>query len=520
VTGDLGLDELDDTVGSFALHLRTRDVARAAEALAGVAEAVRRTVRDAVLPVRISPVAPLADGPLVRIDDLPPDPLTRRRVLEAVDEVLVAAGFGAGAASLCDVDGLADLDTAERAAVLRLFPDPGGSGGHLPAPWIDLAAEWVFGDQDPETLVRLRVLGVEASVMAKEAAGILHGCARARAWCDVVTGDLRGRLRTASISFGIAPHVAVAAGGPRCDDAGLLARFELLAEVARDRATPRPHDRPRDRVAYACLDFEDTFGDLGLGLSGATWPDEGGAPANRVVGRLADRCVPDAFPLQVLGPRHVERLGTDGLDPIGDDRWGLSIGSPDDWLPTSPVRVDVRRSGWRALGPLLVAEDDLDDLLGGPATAPARPGTEVDPTGAGLPDLASLVIEAQPHPRRSTRLTLLELAAWMAGEPHSDDPVNVSPVLRTYVRELGAGVDDHRGVRTCPQDDRVALSDVAGDHDPAGRRPSGRRQRHQQHHDEQPAEAEGPAPAREHGGEAQGGGAQHVRVLARPVTGR
>jgi len=449
---DTLLDELDSVVSSFAIHLRTRDVARAAEALRGVADAVHRTVREGVLPPRTSPVALLPDGPLVRLDDLPADPLTRRRIADAVDDLVVDAGFEPGAATVCEVDGLADLDEAARAVVLRLFPDPAGSAGTLPATWIDLAAEWVFGDQDPETMVRLRVLGVEATVMAKEAAGILHGCARSRAWCDVVTGDVHSRLRTASISFGIAPHVAVAAGGPRCDDDGLLARFELLEEVAREHAGGT--GRGRDRVAYACLDFEDTFGDLGTGLSGVPWAEEGGASPNRVVGRLADRRVPEAFPFQVLGPRHVARLdGLRSLEQVADDRWGLALGSPADWLPTSALRVELRRGAWRTLAPLLVDEAELDDALAEASPdweeLTAHPGPDEGATAhetwsAGLPDVTTIVIEPHSHPRRGTRLSVLELAAWLAGEPHSDDPVNVSPVLRVYVRELAAGLDDDR----------------------------------------------------------------------------
>jgi hypothetical protein len=454
-TADTLLDELDAVVGSFALHLRTRDAARGAEALGQVADLVRRTVRDGVLPPRVSPVALLPDGPIVRLDDLPGDPLTRRRIADAVDDLVVDAGFPPGAAVLVDIDGLADLDEAPRAVVLRLFPDPAGSAGRLPPTWIDLAAEWVFGDQDPETLVRLRVLGVEATVMAKEAAGILHGCARSRAWCDVVTGDVHSRLRTASISFGIAPHVAVAAGGPRCDDDGLLARFELLAEVACEHAHVARATGERDRVAYACLDFEDTFGDLGVGVSNAAWADERGASPNRVAGRLADRHVPDAFPFQVLGPRHLERLGADGeelgsgLQPVGDDRWALSLGQPADWLPTTPLRDEVRRGAWRTLAPLLLAEDDLDEALASASHDRVEPSGDGHAASAGwttgLPDLATVVIEPHGHPRRGTRLSVLELAAWLAGEPHSDDPVNVSPVLRVYARELAAGLDDeHR----------------------------------------------------------------------------
>ncbi|MCO8129206.1 hypothetical protein NHL50_18515 [Acidimicrobiia bacterium EGI L10123] len=448
-TADSLLDELDAVAGSFALHLRTRDVARGVDVLRQVADAVRSTVRDGVVPLRTSPVAPLPDGPIVRLDDLPTDPLTRRRVADIVDDLVAEAGFERGAAVLCEVDGLADLDDCPRAVVLRLFPSPRGRAGHLPAGWIDLAAEWVFGDQDPETVVRLRVLGVEASVMVKEAAGILHGCARARAWCDVVTGDVAGRVRTASITFGVAPHVAVAAGGPRCDDAGLLARFELLADVARDHAAAASHGRAEDRVAYACLDFEDTFGGLGTGLSSAPWADESGASPNRVAGRLVDRRIPEVFAFQVLGPGHVAALGDEGRDlrPIGDDRWELALGEPEDWLPATALRDEVRREGWQLLAPLLVRDADLDDELadaGASAdpTAPAGAGAGDEAWATGLPDLSTIVIEPHSHPRRGSRLSVLELAAWLAGEPHSDDPANVAPVLRVYARELAAGIDD------------------------------------------------------------------------------
>lgn len=446
-TADSLLDELDAVTGSFALHLRTRDVGRGVDVLRQVADAVRRTVRDGVVPPRVSPVAPLPDGPIVRLDDLPTDPLTRRRVADVVDDLVADAGFERGAAVLCEVDGLADLDECPRAVVLRLFPSPRGGGGHLPAGWIDLAGEWVFGDQDPETMVRLRVLGVEASVMAKEAAGILHGCARARAWCDVVTGDVGSRVRTASISFGVAPHVAVAAGGPRCDDAGLLARFDLLTEVARDHATSGARGRAEERLAYACLDFEDTFGELGTGLSGAPWADEAGASPNLVAGRLADHRVPEVFPFQVLGPGHVAALGDEGraLQPIGDDRWELALGEPPDWLPATALRDELRREGWQLLAPLLVRSDELDAALAGAGhdTDPVSTRTDdEDGWATGLPDLSTVVIEGHSHPRRGSRLSVLELAAWLAGEPHSDDPVGVSPVLRVYARELAAGVDD------------------------------------------------------------------------------
>ena len=105
------LDELYAVVGSFAIHLRTRDVARAADALRGVADAVRRTVREGVLPPRVSPVALLPDGPLVRLDDLPTDPLTRRRVASHGDgwNPFPAPAWLAKTARTIPLEGLDDL---------------------------------------------------------------------------------------------------------------------------------------------------------------------------------------------------------------------------------------------------------------------------------------------------------------------------------------------------------------------------------------------------------------------------
>ncbi len=66
------------------------------------------------------------------------------------------------------------------------------------------------------------------------------------------------------------------------------------------------------------------------------------------------------------------------------------------------------------------------------------------PASAGLPDLDDITLETLPHARRGLRLTLLELAAWLAHEPHSDAPVSVSPVLATYARWFASALDDHR----------------------------------------------------------------------------
>lgn len=427
-------EELLAIADSFALQVRSEDTGRASEALArAVGEIETLAAAPGADTPRISRLAPLPDGPLVRIDELSPRVDTRRLASAAIRRALDDADLDVTVAVL-PVDGLADLDRCRRAVVLRLFPSP-AAGGLDPA-WIDVAADWVFGDQRPDAPVRMRILGIERNVAAAEAAGILHGCAASGVWCDVVTGDVPSRIRTASISFGYAPHIAIAGGGPRVDDDGLLARFDLLRDVARELA---------DDCAYACIDFEETFGDLGTGLSHTEWCMEAGAPANTVAGRLGDRYVPEVFPFQILGPRHLRALLAHDPDrswgnPVGRDHRELVLGEPIDWLPTSDVRGDVRGDGWELLDPLLLRAEDLDEALEQAAQdAPAVPPRAAIST-TGLPDLDAIVIDPTRHARRGTRLTVLELAAWLAGEPHTDDPQSVAPVLRTFVRHLAMGI--------------------------------------------------------------------------------
>ena len=455
-------EKLNDAGEHFALHLETTDIERGVQALraVGIEVGSLASVPGATSP-RVSPIAPLPDGLVLRIDDLSTRIDTRRRVAQSIRGSLADAEIPDTPVSVLPVDGLSDLDRCRRAVVLRLFPEPAGAAGRLDPAWIDVAADWVFGDQRPESTVRLRVLGVERSVRAAEAAGVLHGCAASHVWCDIVTGDVDSRVRTASISFGAAPHVAIAGGGPRCDDDGLLARFELLREVVRELHAD---------CAYACLDFESTFADLGIGLSNTEWALEGGAAPNTVAGRLCDRFVPEVFGYQLLGPGHVERLRQAAPDrelgePLGDDKIELSIGAPVDWLPNSEVRPDVRGDGWELLDPLLLAGGDLADELSRAARDGALTQREIDhreaAAGHGLPELDSIVIDPQRHPRRGTRLTVLELAAWLAGEPHSDAPTSVSPVLRVFAGQLGVGLEEPR--RQQLRDLAARLVGTAGD---------------------------------------------------------
>ena len=295
----------------------------------------------------------------------------------------------------------------------------------------------------------MRLLAVEFDVAVADAPAIVHQASLARAWCDVVNGELDERVRTASITFGRTPHVALAAGGPACDSNALLARFDLLCEMAKELGSD---------VAYACIDVEPTFEGIGLGLDGGGWRDKGGASPNLVAGELCDVLAPDVFPYQILGKGHLSRLATAGAEegdsplgePIGDGKVEVLIGDPADWLPIFDLRVEVQAEGFELLAPLLATDEQVDELLA------ARPGRQVtegqgpsngdgaEAGPAGMPDLADIVLETLPHSRRGLRLTFLELVSWFAHEPHNDAPLSVSPVLATYSRWFASALDNTR----------------------------------------------------------------------------
>jgi hypothetical protein len=70
-------------------------------------------------------------------------------------------------------------------------------------------------------------------------------------------------------------------------------------------------------------------------------------------------------------------------------------------------------------------------------------------TGQGL-DLDAIVIAAGPHGRRVDGTSLLEAVAWWAGEPHTDAPACVSPVLAAFGRAWAGALDDDDRQRLKP----------------------------------------------------------------------
>ena len=454
------LKRLEAAGDSFALRVRDPSDLRSAISALKLARmdvlglatrpptAGQRPVDVAAPAATVSSVVSAPQGPLFLVEHF-----SARDLVETIPELVQRRLEKAGVES-AEIDvparggSLDALDATSHAVVLRLFPRRTARSATIPADWLDFACEWVTGDLSDFEPVRVRMLGVEYDVPAAEVSAAVHECGIAKAWCDAVNGDLTDRLRIASATFGRLPHLALGAGGPQVDHAGLVNRYRLLQEVARELAAD---------VAYGCIDFEPTFEGMALGLSPDGWQTQGGASPNVVARELLTDRVPDAYPYQVLGPEHVRRLGEARFtyESLGDGHIELSIDEPATWLPDAVERDDSQAMGWDLLAPCLVREDELDALLAARDSADVVELDQLDESADGLDhsfDLESITLESTAHPRRGTRLTLLELVSWLNHEAHSDLPVSVSPVLATFARWLSAGFDDA---------DRQALKAIA-----------------------------------------------------------
>lgn len=76
-------------------------------------------------------------------------------------------------------------------------------------------------------------------------------------------------------------------------------------------------------------------------------------------------------------------------------------------------------------------------------------------------DLTTIRLDAGGHNTRDEGLCLLEAVAWVAGEPHTDQPACVSPVLGAFGRRLNDVLPDDKRQQLTPLIQR--LPGTAGD---------------------------------------------------------
>lgn len=347
----------------------------------------------------LSPVLPAGTGPFIMIDgaDMPfevlrtiPDVIARHLNEAGLDEATIAPGTVQGPL----VDRGLVLQALPKAVVALLYPPPPDRYGHfarIPREWFDTAAAWVRTGLDPEADLMASVVSVQFPVASDAAAKLLAECQAAGVDSVVaVGGDLSQRIRgvCGGAFFTYVPSLAIGAGGPAASDAELVELVGELSGLVRSLA---------DQLGYGVVSVEATFGNLSVSRHATEWSAYEGFPDS--FPDLCDEVVLDAFPYQVLGPRHLEHFGglPEGARRLPGGRAELTIGEPGDWLfSESAIEARLARPG---------------ELVG---SRRAKPGIEEEarrllaPCLAKAPELSSLKRARHqriggPQPQRPTQ---------------------------------------------------------------------------------------------------------------------
>lgn len=304
-------------------------------------------------PKSVGEVLVTSIGPFITVDG----GHTPDKMLQTIPDIVVRHVVGVGITEAIvafpDDRPLAALGDVPRAVWLTVCPPPSerrNETGKIPPDWLHEACRWAQGELGDRDELWAAIDSVEFPLAAGDGFAFLDECQRSRAATsflvaakapapapkrprgaglrtheEQLAGDLErigGRLRAVNGCFSVyqkPPTLALAAGGPDTSDDELVESFEELREIARRLA---PH------VVYASIIIEETFRDFS---------QVGGA------GELCDIIVPGAFAYQILGPRHLQRLGgmPAGARPLPGGRAELTIARPSAWL--GPTEHAARR---------------------------------------------------------------------------------------------------------------------------------------------------------------------------------
>ncbi|GID91441.1 hypothetical protein ACFQFC_10395 [Amorphoplanes digitatis] len=304
---------------TITLQVRTPTPASARTAVEAFADGLRG--RDPGLvdasgawlgPKYVGPVVPLPDGPALTIDvgqmpDSLRDGLPARLAGLLADAGVTAAEIIIPPNDMARYLGLRSLRSAARA----LIRGPAGAGWQLTA-----AEEW-FGATPPRGLV----LSTPVEVPAGKVAATLAPMLAAETTVILIAGADPVESAVAAEGFGRG-ELALMHAGP-----GWPAGMRRQRDLAR---------RFAGRVDWAGVTAD---ADADRLLTTGWWD-----PARPSAEWLADALVPDAMWFQVLSPGHINRLGEppEGAEDLGEGRHGLTIGDPEQWLPTHPDSPTVR----------------------------------------------------------------------------------------------------------------------------------------------------------------------------------
>lgn len=211
----------------------------------------------------------------------------------------------------------------------------------VPPTWLSVAMRYLAGMGTDRVHVAWR--GTDTVVSLTEAHERMDDRRAKGLTCLVMAGDPRTQLRAASLrQRGDGLDLALAAAGPALSGSAIFEEAGVLTETM---------DGMASELASGYLSLEHTLlpsDPGGFSLGPSYMEDQVEALTDPYLAtQLADVSVLDAFPYQVLGPGHIEALGgvPAGTRQLRSDRWGLSIGRLEDWLPGQPSRAAIRTEG-------------------------------------------------------------------------------------------------------------------------------------------------------------------------------
>lgn len=305
-------------------------------------------------------------GPFIAIEAADWPTRLLRRIVEVVVESLDDAGVDHAVVAVPTEAGpWRTRGITERAATLHLYVQPThrlAEYPEFPQPWLESAWSWLEPIASSTGTVWLKINHAILEVPWQRVDSVVERYLDAAlVSCSVVAfSEDESLCRPARCDFGMAASLKLAGGGPGTDDRALVEEAHRLIEIGRSLAPD---------VAYAPLTLSAGFFDIYTGNE--TTQDVPKAQHHPVnVWRVCDVAVGDAFPYQILGPGHHDRLGRwpPGAVEIPGGRAELFVGELTDWLPErheflqwgmpdsmlTPIPVARRRC--RAVGRALLAD--------------------------------------------------------------------------------------------------------------------------------------------------------------------
>lgn len=308
-------------------------------------------------PAWVSDVMQTPSSCLLMLDLGEPPRAIAEEIVSALARVLARHGVPEPSLRLAKSGGpFAKVQEVPNGVILRAYPAGGATEKVWPFDkgWIDEALKWI-GPGDP---VACSIISIEFSLSRQHARRFLE-----QQWVRKTTeqfgmfvGDVTDRVGV--VKFFTVPaarpahrwaNLFLAAGGPSLSGGDLIAPYRELIAIGR---------RLAERSHYVFIDFVPTLVASTGSLHDAPWKYEGGA-SSELLDRVRDVLVFDGFPWQVIGPGHLQRLGSppEGAVSIGNGKFELSVGEPEDWL-RMPGAKGVRQRARELLAACLPRESE------------------------------------------------------------------------------------------------------------------------------------------------------------------